>query len=149
MIVVDAQSNLGTTTEVLAALRKLTNKPVRYVVNTHWHDDHVVGNQVYRDAFPQVDFVAHENVRPYLLTKGVTKRKQWHEAGIGPFLEQLRGILKSGKNSAGQPLTEEQQASLTSDIALGEGYQTVPADFQPLLPTIAVENQLTLYQDRA
>jgi glyoxylase-like metal-dependent hydrolase (beta-lactamase superfamily II) len=41
---------------------------------------------------------------------------------------------------------EEQQASLTSDIALGEGYQTVPADFQPLLPTIAVENQLTLYQ---
>jgi len=146
VIVVDAQSNLGTTTEVLAALRKLTNKPVRYVVNTHWHDDHVVGNQVYRDAFPQVDFVAHENVRPYLLTKGAVARKQWHEGGLSGFVEQLRGILKSNKNSAGEPLTEEQRTSLASDIVLGEGYLTVPADFQPLLPTVAVENQLTLFQ---
>src|SRR5450432_103359 len=69
VIVVDAQSNIGTTKEVLAALSKLTSKPVRYVVNTHWHDDHIVGNQVYRDAYPGVDFIAHINVRPYLLTK--------------------------------------------------------------------------------
>lgn len=146
VVVVDAQSNIGTTKEVLAALRKLTSKPVRYVVNTHWHDDHVVGNQVYRDAFPGVEFVAHTNVRPYLLTKGASARKQWHESGLSAFIEQLRAILKSGKNSTGQPLTEEQRASLASDISLGEGYLTVPADFQPVLPTMAVENQLTLYQ---
>jgi glyoxylase-like metal-dependent hydrolase (beta-lactamase superfamily II) len=146
VIVVDAQSNLGTTKEVLAALRKLTNKPVRYVVNTHWHDDHVIGNQVYRDAFPGVDFIAHTNVRPYLLTKGATVRKQWHESGMADFIEQMRSLLKSNKNSAGQPLTEEQRASLASDISLGEGYLTVPADFQPVLPTMAVENQITLYQ---
>jgi hypothetical protein len=104
---------------------------VRYVVNTHWHDDHIIGNQVYRDAFPGVDFIAQENVRPYLLTKGASNRKQWHEQGLAAFIEQLRSIVKSNKNSAGQPLTEEQRASLLSDISLGEGYLTVPADFQP------------------
>jgi cyclase len=48
---------------VLAALRKPTDKPARYVINTHWHDDHIIGNQVYRDAFPGVEFIAHENTR--------------------------------------------------------------------------------------
>jgi glyoxylase-like metal-dependent hydrolase (beta-lactamase superfamily II) len=48
---------------VLAALRKPTDKTARYVINTHWHDDHIIGNQVYRDAFPGVEFIAHENTR--------------------------------------------------------------------------------------
>ena len=35
-------------------IRKLTDKPVRFVINTHWHGDHVHGNQVYRDQFPDM-----------------------------------------------------------------------------------------------
>src|SRR3981081_3204563 len=99
VIVVDTQSNFGATKEVLAALRKLTDKPVRFVINTHWHDDHVIGNQIYRDAFPAVEFIAHANVRRYLLTKGASNRKQWHESGLPQFIKQLRGVLKSNKNS--------------------------------------------------
>jgi cyclase len=59
VIVVDAQSNYASTREVLAALRGVTNKPVRYVINTHWHDDHIVGNRVYAEAFPGLEFIAH------------------------------------------------------------------------------------------
>src|ERR1041384_4496656 len=61
VIVVDAQSNVAATRAVLAALRRVTTKPVRYVINTHWHDDHIVGNQVYAQAFPGIDFIAHAN----------------------------------------------------------------------------------------
>ena len=146
VIVVDAQSNLAATRATLDALRKLTNKPVRYVVNTHWHDDHVIGNQVYREAFPGVEFIAHNATRAYLPTKGAEARKKWHEGGLAQFIEQLRGIVKSGKNSRGEPLTDEQRESLLSDISLGEGYMSVPADFQPLLPNITLEDKLTLYQ---
>lgn len=146
VIVVDAQSNLAATRETLAALRKITDKPVRYVVNTHWHDDHVVGNQVYAEAFPGVQFVAHAATRAYLPTKGAEARRKWHEGGLAGFVEQLRDRLKSGKNSKGEPLTDEQRESLASDIALGEGYLTVPADFRPVLPTITLEEKLTLYQ---
>ena len=146
VIVVDAQSNLAATRETLAALRKLTDKPVRYVVNTHWHDDHVVGNQVYGEAFPGVQFVAHAATRAYLPEKGAEARRKWHEGGLAGFVQQLRDTLKSGKNSKGEPLNEEQRESLASDIALGEGYLTVPADFRPVLPTVTLEEKLTLYQ---
>ena len=49
---------------------------MRFVIDTHWHDDHVLGNQVYRDAFPGVQFIAHQATREYLPGKGLEARKQ-------------------------------------------------------------------------
>ena len=43
VVVVDTTLTPGTAKELLAALRKLTNKPVSYFINTHWHDDHING----------------------------------------------------------------------------------------------------------
>src|SRR6478609_8900145 len=37
---------------VLAEIRKLTPAPVKYIVYSHWHGDHVVAGSVYREAFP-------------------------------------------------------------------------------------------------
>src|SRR5437868_6522498 len=74
VIVVDSNGAPAITKEVLAALRKLTNKPVKYVINTHWHDDHIRGNQVYRDAFPGVEFIGHQTMREYLPAQGAVNR---------------------------------------------------------------------------
>lgn len=63
VVVVDANGAPGITREVVAALRKITSKPVRYVINTHWHDDHIRGNKVYRDAFPGVEFIGEDSLR--------------------------------------------------------------------------------------
>src|SRR5689334_5897794 len=47
VLVVDAQFTRKATNETIAAIRAATNKPVKYVVTTHWHDDHFAGVQVY------------------------------------------------------------------------------------------------------
>ena len=52
VVVVDAQFTRRATQETIAAIRTITRKPVAYVINTHWHDDHLAGDQVYRDSFP-------------------------------------------------------------------------------------------------
>src|ERR1700687_2655964 len=65
-IVVDTNVAPSSAKQLLGALRKLTTKPVKYVVNTHWHDDHISGNQIYREAFPGVEFIAHAKTREYL-----------------------------------------------------------------------------------
>jgi glyoxylase-like metal-dependent hydrolase (beta-lactamase superfamily II) len=49
------------TEKVLAAIGKLTAKPVRFVLNTHWHGDHTGGNENLGRGGAIV--VAHENVR--------------------------------------------------------------------------------------
>ncbi len=49
-----------TVDQVIKGLRKITDKPVKYLVNTHSDGDHVTGNRY----FPQtVTFIAHENCR--------------------------------------------------------------------------------------
>jgi glyoxylase-like metal-dependent hydrolase (beta-lactamase superfamily II) len=141
VVVVDTQSNEATTRRVLAAIRKHSNKPVRYVINTHWHDDHIVGNRLYREAFPGVRFIAHQQSLTYLPGEGKKNRDKFHDA-IPDVIAGLRKTLQSGETSAGKPLTDEQRASLESDIRLGEGYLTVPDDFAPVLADVPISEKL-------
>ena len=55
------------TPKILAAIAALTNKPVRFVVNTHWHFDHTGGNENMGKAGALI--VAHENVRKRMSTE--------------------------------------------------------------------------------
>jgi glyoxylase-like metal-dependent hydrolase (beta-lactamase superfamily II) len=146
VIVVDAQSNLPATRETLAALRALTDKPVRYVVNTHWHDDHIVGNAVYREAFPGVAFIGHANARTYLQGPGIATRAHFHKDDVPSFSGMLEQALKDGKNLAGKPISDEERSSYGSDLALAHGYATVAPDFHPELPDLTLTDRLDLYQ---
>lgn len=146
VVVVDAQSNLPATRETLAALRTLTDKPVRYVVNTHWHDDHIVGNAVYREAFPNVEFIGHANARDYLQGLGLATRAHFHKDDVPGFSGMLEHALQDGKNLAGKPISDEERTSYRSDLALAHGYATVPPDFRPELPDITLTDRLDLYQ---
>jgi glyoxylase-like metal-dependent hydrolase (beta-lactamase superfamily II) len=49
------------TPKIVAAIAAITNKPIRFVVNTHWHGDHSGGNESFARAGSIV--VAHNNVR--------------------------------------------------------------------------------------
>ena len=145
VVVVDTNFGPSSTKDVLKALRGLTDKPVRFVINTHWHDDHVLGNQVYRDAFPGVQFIAHAATREYLPGKGLEARKQMMQ-GAPNFANDLRGFLKSGKSPSGGDLTAEERAAFESDVAMIDRYAADIPSFDVVLPTITVEDKLTLYR---
>jgi len=67
VLVVDSFFNPDATRALIAEIRKLTPKPIRYVVNTHYHADHVGGDQVLRDAGAII--VAHRNVHGWVRTE--------------------------------------------------------------------------------
>ena len=56
------------TPKIQAAIAKLSSKPVKFVLNTHWHFDHTGGNENLGKAGAII--VAHENVRKRLSTEG-------------------------------------------------------------------------------
>ncbi len=99
-MVVDTSQSVALTREVLAELRKITPKPVRYVINTHWHDDHYIGDQVYREAFPDVDIVAHAQTFRDLPGEGASNRAQMIK-GLPSMIAQLEDALRTGKNLKG------------------------------------------------
>lgn len=147
VVVVDTTLTPGTAKEELAALRKLTSKPVKYVINTHWHDDHIMGNQVYRDAFPGAEFIAHANTLEYLPTTGLSNRKlAMSEQGYPGFIGALRNRLEQNKSVFGGLMDEEERATYASDIKIAERYMAENPGAQIILPTLTLENRLTLHR---
>ena len=65
VVVVDQFAPL--TPKILAAIAALTDRPVRFVVNTHWHFDHTGGNENMGKAGALL--VAHDNVRRRMSTR--------------------------------------------------------------------------------
>jgi cyclase len=64
------------------ALDDLGKRPVRFLLNTHWHYDHVGGNEIYG---PEAIIIAQENVRKRLMTK---QTPPWSPTPIGPYPER-------------------------------------------------------------
>lgn len=143
VVVVDTNVSPASARQVLAALREITDKPVRYVVNTHWHDDHLAGNQVYRDAFPGVQFVGHVRTREELSTTGAANRREAREGGPG-FAKALRKRVEENKSLTGAPLTDEERLAYLSDARLVERYLDDLPGLEIVFPTIAVSDRLVL-----
>ena len=57
--------------KITAALKKLSDQPVKFVINTHWHGDHTGGNEKFGKSGSVI--VAHENVRKRMSKKNFTK----------------------------------------------------------------------------
>ncbi|HEV2387598.1 MAG TPA: MBL fold metallo-hydrolase [Candidatus Acidoferrales bacterium] len=82
--VIDSFINPAAAQELLGEIRKRTNLPVRFVVNTHYHLDHMAGNGVFAGAGAVV--LANENVREWAHTENL----KFFGAGI--TAEQRAGV---------------------------------------------------------
>ncbi|HEY4648438.1 MAG TPA: MBL fold metallo-hydrolase, partial [Gemmatimonadales bacterium] len=147
VVVVDAQFTRTATQETIAAIRKLTGRPVTYVINTHWHDDHLAGDQVYRDSFPAVHFVMQENTASDLVNLGAPNRKQQVE-GAAPVADRFERLLSMGLGLDSTPVTPMERSALESAIRIVRQYVKEAPGFSPVAATDTVHQRMTLGSGR-
>jgi glyoxylase-like metal-dependent hydrolase (beta-lactamase superfamily II) len=96
--VIDTFWNADAATQLLADIHKLTKLPVKYLINTHYHLDHVAGNSVFTAAGAVV--LAQRNVRGWIHTENLRllgtqitpELKALTEAVVAPMVVYDQGV---------------------------------------------------------
>lgn len=139
VLVVDSGYLPSSAREDIAQIRSWTRKPVRYLVNTHWHPDHVRGNAAYAAAFPGVMIIAHETT-PEL-------ERGFDEPNLARYrarLEALRATLKSGRGADGKPLSAQDRKGAESDLARRAPVAREFQGYRPVYPSVTFRDAMTL-----
>lgn len=87
VLVVDAKMDKKSQDEIFSEIRRLTSKPVKYLVNTHGDADHINGNRYFPET---VTIIAHENCRNEFFLPGRDGRSsEWTKPELAPFVPSL------------------------------------------------------------
>jgi glyoxylase-like metal-dependent hydrolase (beta-lactamase superfamily II) len=141
VLVVDAHSKPSAAASLIAQIRKeVTPKPVRYLVNTHFHWDHTQGDSAYRAGGAKVEIIASETTKR-LLTENARNRLKDSLAGVPQIIDGLQARVAKGSSAREKEFYQEQ-------IRQAKAYQEEMKDFVPELPDIAFTESHVI-KDRA
>ena len=143
VLVFDTFTRPSTARTVLAEIRKITDKPVRYVVNSHHHPDHWSGNEVYAQAFPNLEIIASEQSRQFMLNIA----NAWPPVftnNIRKDQADLDKEVSTGKLPDGTPLTPEQRRKDEDEVRLEQDFLAEAMKVQRTYPTLTYSDKLTL-----
>lgn len=144
VVVFDANSTPGEARAVLAEIRKLTDKPVRYVVNSHWHWDHWLGNQVYKEAFPDCEIISSSETRRIIETRFQRFYKSEME-GSDELIRTFKEELNKGKKKNGDSLTNYEKIRWAQTIQDAEFGFAEEKNLRYTPPTMVFEQGMTLF----
>lgn len=139
VLVVDTHSRPSSARGLIAQVREAIGKPVRYVVNTHFHWDHAQGNHAYPVAFPkEVTIVSSEATRENLATMGLERVKQ-QLAQVPRDVEDRKKRIAESKDAA-------EREKLQAEIADLEGYAAELSALELTLPDLTFDRSLILHR---
>jgi len=139
VFVVDSSYRQSAALEDIAQIHQWTNKPVGYLLNTHFHNDHNNGNKTYMDAFPSLTIIAQEETKKDmdLIQPGNIERQPGE-------LAALISTLKQGKTRSGRTLTEDEKKEVQQ---LLPGLEEAEAESRTLVyqsPTLTFTDKITV-----
>jgi glyoxylase-like metal-dependent hydrolase (beta-lactamase superfamily II) len=138
VLVVDSHMTPAAAWALLRELGNITPKPVRYVVNTHFHFDHLHGNQV----FPEdVEIIGHEFTREMVVTGKSTSGRSY-DSYIGTLperIEEMNRELEATTDADKRSDLEEQVADL-------KRFKLATDAVEPIPPNITMTRRLTLHR---
>ncbi|MBZ5505648.1 MAG: MBL fold metallo-hydrolase [Acidobacteriia bacterium] len=141
VLVFDSNGTPETAATVLAEIRKLTDKPVRYLVNSHWHWDHWGGNQVYLAAFPGLQIITHEKTRELMLTV----EPRWNEKGLKEDLPQfLDSFEKQIAAAKARNVPAERIKAAEERLAADRNFMAQKQSLHKTYPNVTFSGSMTL-----
>ncbi len=136
-LIVDSHSKPSAVNSLVVQIRRdVSHKPVRYVVNSHFHWDHTQGNAGYRDLSPKPDLIASEATRQLLSENGAQRLRE--------SADGVRSSLEKYKQQLAAAGTAEEKRTYQRLVADSEAYLKEMSNYTPELPNVTFSRDLTI-----
>jgi glyoxylase-like metal-dependent hydrolase (beta-lactamase superfamily II) len=139
VLVVDDGTTPAAARAFVDDIKVITNKPVRYVVNTHFHYDHTDGNSVFG---PEVQIIAHDYVRTAIATFDVLNRE--------PFITSQKTAVPARIDALSKQIAAEKdaakKAALQKDLAAAQTALSQLKEIKPTPPNVTYSSKMVLYK---
>jgi cyclase len=138
VLLVDSHVSPAAAYALLGELKRITDKPVRYVVNTHYHFDHAHGNQIYPST---VEVIGHEFTHR-MLAAGASNVGRTYDRFIGSLPAQIEA-LRAQRDTTTAPDARE---ALERRLRVQENYRIATEAVRPTPPTLTMNERMTLHR---
>ena len=138
VIVVDDHVSPAAAWVLLDELKDITSKPVRYVINTHFHYDHAHGNQIFDK---DVDIIGHEFTREMLLGGKSSQMPLYknYVTGLPTQIENLKTRLAAESDAA-------KKSTVQTQLQVAENNAASQAELKPTPPNLTLRTEMTLHR---
>lgn len=138
LLVVDAHSKPSAARALMDQIKTVSTKPVKYVVNTHFHWDHAQGDSAYPAAWPQgLEIIAADATREGIEQRGVPRIKR-EILGLPGEIASLRGQVARAATAA-------ERADAQSRLAQTEQYLAELEAMPMTMPSLTIDRSMTLH----
>jgi glyoxylase-like metal-dependent hydrolase (beta-lactamase superfamily II) len=127
VLVVDAHSKPSAAAALVAQIKEVTDKPVRYLVNTHFHWDHTQGDRAYKNANPQIQIIASDTTKQLLA--------QLQRDRLKESLNSIPGLIDTAKARASRAKTAQERDWANEQVRQLTAYRTEMESYPLELPT--------------
>ena len=137
VLVVDSHVSPGGAWALREELKSVTSKPIRYVVNSHYHFDHSHGNQIYG---PDVQIIGHEFAREMILA-GKSQDSRARQFFVGAVPGQIEALKKRIAEAA----DAAEKTRLETQLAVQQNHLEGTNAVTPTPPNVTLNDRLTLH----
>ncbi|HUF74882.1 MAG TPA: DUF6265 family protein, partial [Longimicrobiales bacterium] len=143
VLVVDTQQSPRAARALIREIEALTDLPVRWVVNTHWHGDHVNGNVAYRARWPEVELYATRGTVAGMRGPGARMRAEELER-LPAEIREREGWLESGRLPDGRGLDADLRAAVSRAIQMRRSYYDELRSLEIVYPSHLIDARTSL-----
>ncbi|HEY1242736.1 MAG TPA: MBL fold metallo-hydrolase [Bryobacteraceae bacterium] len=129
VLVVDAHSKPSAAAALLAQIKKeVTEKPVRYLVNSHFHWDHSQGDAAYKAANSKIEIIASDTTKQLMSQIGRDRLKE--------SLDSVPGMMETLKSRLAKARTPQEREWANDQSRQLQAYQEEMKSYPLELPTV-------------
>ena len=95
VVVIDALGSPTLAEELIAEIRRVTAQPIRYVIVTHYHADHIYGLQAFKAVGATI--VAHQAGREYITSETARLRLEASQQDLFPWIDETTRVTPADR----------------------------------------------------